>query len=446
MVVGSALVIVALGASSSWGVRRIVLERREEISGTLATVLETTHQAIRSWANEQRASVQAWAASPEIVELTRALLAVPRTPAMLLEAPAQAQIRSRLHPVNRTMRYRGFSIIAPDGSNLSSARDTNVGVPNLLLRAGGNDLERLWHGDTMVSSPQPSDVALRDIDGQLREAPPTMFVGAPIRDHDGSIIAALTFRIDPALDFTALLQRGRIGASGETYAFDRQGRLSSESRFDAQLRTIGLLAPHQNSILNIEIRDPGRDLTRAGAAPPPPGPLLLTRMARSAIMGSAGSDLDGYRDYRGVEVIGQWLWDPDLNLGITSEIDRSEAYATLNSTRSIVLALTLLAMSLTGGLTALFAVWLRLSARLEDALAKVLSGYLPICAACKKIRDEHEVWTQVESYVQSRTSAEFTHSICPECEQVLYPEIADDADDSLGDGNSSQTVSNNTKG
>ena len=54
---------------------------------------------------------------------------------------------------------------------------------------------------------------------------------------------------------------------------------------------------------------------------------------------------------------------------------------------------------------------------------KTLSGMLPICASCKKIRDDKGYWNQIESYIQERSEAEFTHSICPECRDTLYPEL-----------------------
>ncbi len=59
---------------------------------------------------------------------------------------------------------------------------------------------------------------------------------------------------------------------------------------------------------------------------------------------------------------------------------------------------------------------------LQDALAKVktLSGLLPICAACKKIRDDKGYWNQIESYIRDHSEADFTHSICPECSKKLY--------------------------
>lgn len=62
---------------------------------------------------------------------------------------------------------------------------------------------------------------------------------------------------------------------------------------------------------------------------------------------------------------------------------------------------------------------------LEDALDKVqvLSGFLPICCSCKKIRDDEGYWQQVEKFVQDRTSARFTHGFCPDCVIKLYGDV-----------------------
>jgi DNA-binding NtrC family response regulator len=63
---------------------------------------------------------------------------------------------------------------------------------------------------------------------------------------------------------------------------------------------------------------------------------------------------------------------------------------------------------------------------LTDALAKIktLNGLLPICASCKNIRDDQGYWQKVESFIEAHTQAEFTHGICPDCRQKLYPEYA----------------------
>ena len=63
--------------------------------------------------------------------------------------------------------------------------------------------------------------------------------------------------------------------------------------------------------------------------------------------------------------------------------------------------------------------------RLQEALAKVktLKGLLPICASCKKIRDDKGYWKQLETYLKEHSDASFTHGLCPECLNKLYPEV-----------------------
>jgi len=62
---------------------------------------------------------------------------------------------------------------------------------------------------------------------------------------------------------------------------------------------------------------------------------------------------------------------------------------------------------------------------LRKALAeiKILSGLLPICSSCKKIRDDQGYWTQLESYISEHSEAVFTHGCCPDCMKKLYPEL-----------------------
>jgi hypothetical protein len=66
--------------------------------------------------------------------------------------------------------------------------------------------------------------------------------------------------------------------------------------------------------------------------------------------------------------------------------------------------------------------------KLKDTIEKVnlLSGMLPICSYCKKIRDDKGYWEQVEVYIQNHSDAEFSHSLCPECARRLYPDYFKD--------------------
>jgi PAS domain S-box-containing protein len=65
-----------------------------------------------------------------------------------------------------------------------------------------------------------------------------------------------------------------------------------------------------------------------------------------------------------------------------------------------------------------------LEKKLQDALdqIKVLSGILPICSSCKKIRDDKGHWDQIEAYIKEHSEADFSHGICPDCAKKLYPE------------------------
>lgn len=62
---------------------------------------------------------------------------------------------------------------------------------------------------------------------------------------------------------------------------------------------------------------------------------------------------------------------------------------------------------------------------LQKALSEVnqLSGLLPICASCKKIRDDKGYWNQIESYIRAHSEAEFSHGICPACAEKFYPDM-----------------------
>jgi YesN/AraC family two-component response regulator len=69
--------------------------------------------------------------------------------------------------------------------------------------------------------------------------------------------------------------------------------------------------------------------------------------------------------------------------------------------------------------------------QLQEALARVnqLHGLLPMCSYCKKIRDDHNYWQQVETYIAKHSDARFSHGICPDCyERVVKPELVEVAD------------------
>jgi len=77
----------------------------------------------------------------------------------------------------------------------------------------------------------------------------------------------------------------------------------------------------------------------------------------------------------------------------------------------------------------------KLLAELQAASARIttLKGLVPICASCKRVRQDDGYWEQIETYVKERSDADFSHGICPDCTRRLYPEVADEVLGGTGD-------------
>lgn len=165
---------------------------------------------------------------------------------------------------------------------------------------------------------------------------PVVYYMASIENDQGKHIGFLAVEEDATYQFTRLCQLGRIGETGETYAFDKSGLMLSNSRFDQDLRDIGLLKPDETSILAIEIRNPGVDLTKHEEGYDETKVHPFTTMLQSAANGINGYNIEGYRDYRGVMVYGSWVWNSELQFGIATEIDIQDALSSYHSFRRII--------------------------------------------------------------------------------------------------------------
>ena len=173
-----------------------------------------------------------------------------------------------------------------------------------------------------------------------------MQVAAPVRDRLDHIVGALALIIDPQREFSRILSVARSGETGETYAFDQSGLLISESRFDEQLREIGLLdGTNITSALNLRLRDPGGDLTK-GYIPDENEqyPRPLTRLVASAVDAEDEVDVRPWRDYRGVPVVGASRWLPQFGFGVATQIDADEAFRPLRVLQLVFVILILFLM------------------------------------------------------------------------------------------------------
>lgn len=332
------------------GLEQVEQRVRDQALKGLQMAVESTRESIHFvWLDKMMLDASDWAADPIVVSATQALLASPHEANVLLTNPGQQQLRNYFSESLKQhfgdyVKQRdalGFFVIAPDNTNLASMRDGNVGYVNLIAGQRPQRLQQALRGTPQFVPPVHSDVPLRNKAGEWVEGYPSMFIVVPIRDQNDAVIAALSVRLNPFNVFTKTAQLGRIGETGETYLFDRQARLITESRFDKQLQRIGLIEPGSNSLLNVVMRDPGTNLLKADASVAVLQQQPLTLMAKQALAGQSGSSAMAYRDYRGMPVLGAWLWDEWLGVGFASEIDEGEALVIYKNTREIVVVMLL---------------------------------------------------------------------------------------------------------
>ncbi len=211
---------------------------------------------------------------------------------------------------------------------------------------GAQLLNRVFSGQAVVLRPDYNFMLRKKADPR----PETIGMGllAPVHDPDDSeqIIAAIMIRSRSLLQaFDAILAHGHFETTGEAYVFNRQGMMLSESRFVEQLTRTGLLKSEATETpasarLVLEVKDPGGDMTRGFAPSLPRSAQPLTEMVRLAATGQEGCNVRGYRDYRGVLVVGAWNW-----LAVPMSALRSRSI----TTRRFVRWLTCAAVSLPSG-------------------------------------------------------------------------------------------------
>jgi len=296
---------------------------RERALDNMHSTLNATHSAIKdSWVRGRINSAVSWAAEAVVVDAITELEAINSDKNTLRDHPLQQKLRNyfseRLHQHDAL----GIFLIDQEFRNLVSMKDSNLGEINLIAKHKKKLLERVFSGIPQFIPPIPSDVPLADESGQLQNSYPTMFIAVPVNNKYGKTIAAFTIRYNPLKEFSSIAQSAQSGRSGETYIFDEEGVMVSESRFDQQLHAMGLIGAGELSILNIEIRDPGVNLLSEKAINTNKKP--LTKMVQHALKHGYGESISAYRGYRGVPVLGVWLWDNNLNLGFTTEMDEAE--------------------------------------------------------------------------------------------------------------------------
>ncbi|MDX1948603.1 MAG: serine/threonine protein kinase [Pirellulaceae bacterium] len=327
------LMAAMIGVAGFWIRLSVEAAAKHEVANILQTILAADVKALDIWMENHIAQVQTIANQPQLqklaIELAREVKGATDPTSAAIASSLRPEIDALLRPDMVARRYIGFVLIDTSGLVLASSHVELVGTTppppyDELIR-------RVLAAGATVTRPVPSKVLLRDETGELKAGVPTMFAAATLRDQTGEPIGVLALRIRPEVEFTEILQVAATGATGETYAFDKEGRILSESRFTSELIRAGLLPdqPGVRSTLNLTLKDPGVNMVQGGHRAPPRGSQPFTQMVASGIREEAGINVDGFRDYRGVPVVAAWQWLPAYNFGVGTQIDVAEAFQPL---------------------------------------------------------------------------------------------------------------------
>lgn len=332
------VVLLLVGSVCWFGMGQLTERTHAQLMDRMQSTLDICTRGLEQWMNERQMDAQVWAQEPNVRASIQKLLALQSAPSaehsdeLLAEVK---QLRGHLLPICRAYNYPDFIVVDRQGIQIASLLDQglNLPVPEECLPF----FQRALQGETTITVPFRSNCMLPNLQGELQPKLPTMFVLTPVSNNQQQIEAVLGLRIRPEEAFSRNLVLMRPGLSGETYAFNAQGLMVSQSRFDEQLRKIGLLSqePNAQAILNVQLRDPGVNMLKGLQPRKPIDQLPFTLMAKDAVQGHEGSNVEGYRDYRGVPVVGAWRWLPQFGIGLTHEIDVTEAYGSINAVKQI---------------------------------------------------------------------------------------------------------------
>jgi hypothetical protein len=341
------------------------------VSENLQAILETDIAAIEFWMEQERSNVISWAEEENLRDITQALqtLAVSTsTPTRDLPmAPEQTHLRELLEPLVDTDNYLGFAIINSTGLILATGASSARIIGHRLTAQGQIGLASIF---SQQSSWIPPFWRGQYLDSEsLQEDSTLMGVSATIINSANQPQAALLLFIPPEKDFTRILSIARMGQSGDTYAFDADVRMLSDTRHLESLKAAGIVpdAPMVRSVLRVELRDPGGNLLKGYRSDTPMAGRPLTRLIAAARADDSRLHviLERYRDYRGVPVVGAARWLPQLGFGIATEVNAAEAFSALRPIeRAFWIFFALLCVAL-AGLIVFTVLVRRLGSRIE---------------------------------------------------------------------------------
>jgi tRNA A-37 threonylcarbamoyl transferase component Bud32 len=325
------LAVPVVAMAGAWTYRAIADVVESQLVASLRANAAAGASSLGLWLDAQADAAEIMAADPRVLDAINAQIEVARRtagdPAALRASPDLRALRDLLGPVVNRHGEAGFFVL--DGGGLIVARLVDERIGDRVSLAVADGASRALAG-TRVFLPPTTE--------QRFSKEPMAFILVPVKDAGGSVRAVLAVRIPGGRVATALAA-SPLGDSGDTYVVDTHGRMVSNSRFASEVVQLGLLPGSRDTTAALEVRDPGAALVPGMELPSPPGTWPLTWAAAEVVAGRTGVHVGGYRDFRGVEVVGAWHRLPAWDVGVVTELRLEEAYAPLRVVRRAFLGL-----------------------------------------------------------------------------------------------------------
>jgi serine/threonine-protein kinase len=347
------MLLIGLGYWAYHGLHDAIGENRVR---SLERLLGTVVAAADVWVGDHRAETARLARERDVAAPALRIAAATRAPGAAAAAAchgADAEEFVRQVRANTVMSQSAtVRLLDRNGTVLATDRVEMCGR-RLRSTAFRQKLDLAFDGRPQFVRPYP-DAELRVEDKDARPRP-LLWILAPVRAADGPPAAVLAFGIYADQEFSRLFSPQNVIGQVDTYAFGDDGLMLTPSRYGELLAQAGEIPDEfaAQRAFTIQVRDPGGNLSaghrsRLEAAARPltePAALAIASRHKAADAERAGTIVEPYRDYTGVDTVGAWRWLPAYDLGVIAEIPASEAFAPLRY--------LLITFSVIGGFTVL---------------------------------------------------------------------------------------------
>jgi eukaryotic-like serine/threonine-protein kinase len=326
-----------------WSQRYTDALARRMLETNLSKLSETADDLVVHWLDAERRSVEAMQAVPSFRVALNVALNSP--PAAVGSPPVERPDLDRAAAMHGGAEA-AYLVFNRRGTMTAYGGNPNLRPPTVPDPALQGELRRVLGGESHVYLPHRCRVFAGNNWFGLNK--PMVGAIAPVVGDGGQIFGAFFVASPARLEALNEALRGfRVAASGEAFLCSPDGRMLNESRFRDELVQSGVLPSGATSTVLMSLHDPGGDLTKGHRPVGAYSSHVRPAAVASIQAGVDGVNVDGYRDYRGVPVVGAWRTNPRYDYGLIVKTNYDEAFAPFQPlSRFVVARMALVAAAL----------------------------------------------------------------------------------------------------